>query len=174
MSIKLIGITGAAGHGKDTIADCLTSANGYHNFSFASPIKQACIAIFGWGREHLHGNLKEVIDPAYGISPREAMQTLGTDWGRCMIHPEIWIKAGTREIQQYNRVVVSDVRFDNEAEAIKSLGGTIIEVYRPGKEAVNPHASEEGIRRDLIDHTIINDGTIDELWEKTKKCLNFT
>ena len=68
--------------GKDSTADIIVSHFGYRKHSLADVMKEACRVIFGWTDKHLYGELKEVIDPRYGISPRHALQTLGTEWGQ--------------------------------------------------------------------------------------------
>ena len=155
----LVGFTGKARSGKDTAADF----TGLDKYSFATPIKDACKAIFDWDDEHVNGPLKEVVDPKYGVSPRQALQTLGTDWARDTINKDIWL-IRARTVLEHGNVVVADVRFDNEAELIRELGGIVIEVVgKHSSENVREHDSEMGVSLGLIDHTILNDGTLEDL-----------
>lgn len=158
----LYGLTGEARCGKDTVAKMLNIPE-YH---FSKPMKDACRIIFGWNDEHLYGELKEVVDPNFGVSPREALQTLGTEWGRGMIDNHIWLKRAQIEINNHSSLVVSDVRFDNEARLIKQNGGVIIEVVRDVKVDVRQHSSEAGINRNFVDYIIHNDGSFDDLRSK--------
>ena len=94
-----------------------------------------------------------------GRTPREAMQSLGTDWGRQLIDPELWLRAARHRavlaLDAGERVAFDDVRFDNEAEMIRRLGGVVIHVERPGMPCIAPaHASEAGISPALVDATI--------------------
>jgi hypothetical protein len=92
------------------------------------------------------------------------MQTLGTEWGREMIHPELWIRACQRRIQvaidRGQCVVISDVRFKNEADAIRSVGGTILRVVRVTNESQDSHASEAEIESIHSDFLLSNDSDL--------------
>jgi hypothetical protein len=166
--MKLIGITGAAGSGKDTAADRLVSAHAFRKVSFAGPLKDGLCAMFNWTPEQINDRVfKETSLPDIGKSPRQLMQLLGTEYGREMVHPDIWLILARRKIEafmQYRSVVISDVRFDNEAEMIRAMGGQIIHLIRPGISAVAAHVSEQGV---TINHTVDigyqNDRSIGEL-----------
>lgn len=94
------------------------------------------------------------------ISPREAFQKFGTEWGRT-VHPTIWL-----EVAPTSNTIITDVRFDNEAEYFKSHGAIVVEVVRPGfGNVAAKHVSEAGISRSLITETILNDGTLEQLHE---------
>jgi hypothetical protein len=83
-----------------------------------------------------------------------------------MVSRDVWLKLGARRIQAGDRVVVRDVRFDDEAEMIRDeFGGVIWETIRPGAATCVGHVSEAGISRRLIDRTLINAGTLDEFRE---------
>ncbi len=147
----LIGIAGRARAGKDTAADFTCKRFRFFNkHSFAKPIKEACRAIFDWNDRHLYGDLKETIDPFYGISPRYAMQTLGTEWGRDIINPSIWVLRAAKEyrnnIEAVESMVVPDVRFENECQWVFDEGGIVIQLERDSNESIAPdHISEAGI-----------------------------
>jgi len=172
MTKLLIGFTGEARSGKDTAAAQLKSIHGFMLYAFAQPIKLACREIFGWGEQHVNGDLKEITDPLFNISPREAMQTLGTQWGREMINQEIWLQRAKHEMMTNKLLAVTDVRFNNEAELIKSRGGIIIKISRNDKAQVLSHKSESGISSNLIDFHIDNNGSIIELNNKIDKVIN--
>ena len=168
----LIGFTGQARCGKDTAAKHLNNNYGIPLYAFAQPIKQACRAVFGWGEEQVNGALKEDIDPLFNISPREAMQTLGTQWGRELINEDIWLKRAEHEMMINKALVITDVRFNNEAELIKSRGGIVINITRKNKAQVLSHKSENGIDSDLINYTIENNGTLIELYQAIDFVIN--
>ena len=167
--IKLIGLTGKARSGKDTVGDYLSKTYGHKTFTMAKPIKEACRVIFGWDDRHLHGDLKEVVDPIYGVTPREAMQKLGTEYGRDMINTDIWAIRTKQEVKNNNLMVLTDLRYDNEAELILSLGGIVVSVDRDSRDiigGVKGHKSEININENLITDTVKNNGSLVDLYKR--------
>lgn len=157
----LVGITGKAGSGKSTAAQVLLDA-GWVRIKFADPLKDMLRAI-GLDDRHIEGHLKEVpCDMLMGKTPRHAMQTLGTEWGRECIAPDFWVALARRRIALAMaaglNVVVDDVRFENEAQVIRELGGFVLGLERG--DGAGLHVSEAGVLPD-IQH--INDGTVAEL-----------
>lgn len=160
----IIGLTGRAGSGKDTAGQVLVRQLGFKRYAFADPIKKALNAMFGWhmrmweDREWKEANL-----PGRTYSPRYLAQTLGTEWGRA-IDTEFWVHVTESLIHRDapSRVVITDVRFDNEAKWIQRQGGLVIEILRPDAAPVNQHASELGVHPNLIDFTIVNDGRLSD------------
>lgn len=158
----LLGITGPAGSGKSTAAQVLVGA-GWARVRMAGPLK-AMLRAIGLTDRHLDGDLKELpCDLLQGRTPRHAMQTLGSEWGRALIGPDLWIDLARREIVQTMAlgvsVVVDDVRFENEAAMIRALGGMVLGLSRPGTGG-GDHVSEAGVAADL---TYANDGGIEAL-----------
>lgn len=167
----IIGLTGKARSGKDTVAEHLALTHGFHHYWFSKPMKDACRSMFGWNDDHLYGDLKEVVDPRFNVSPRVALQTLGTEWGRNTINSDMWILRAQKEIEQHDCIVVSDCRFDNEAEAIIESGGIVIEVSRNDINQVAPHSSEKGISSNLVTFRIDNNGTLQDLYKSVDSLL---
>ena len=175
----IIGITGHARHGKDSTADIIVSNFGYRKHALADVMKEACRVIFGWTDAHLYGELKEVIDPRYGISPRHALQTLGTEWGQYKLSEydsfnevtgrKLWVNSILNRVQ--GDTVISDVRFPHEAEAIRERGGFIIRVNRDYPVDLS-HESEQAVNKIRPDFFVDNFGTLDDL-EITVKSLVF-
>jgi hypothetical protein len=173
--IKLIGLTGAAGAGKDTVADIIDRLTADDLFmvsiSFAAPIKaMAAQLLMHWDIEAdalTDRILKETTISGIGASPRKLMQTLGTDWGRNLINETLWVDTAERSIRkalEYGYMtVVTDVRFANEAELIHRHGGQVWRIDRPSAESVAAHVSEQGLPAALVDRVIDNSGTLDEL-----------
>ena len=170
----LIGLCGAAGAGKDTVAARLRERHGFWVMAFADPLYSAVSAITGMPVAALKNrDLKERPVGWIGKSPRELLQLLGTEFGRNLIREDIWIRRAMETIgavavgNEHAGCVITDVRFDNEAEAIRQAGGMIFEVVRPGstclKSAAATHSSERGIGRQHILATIVNDGSLDDL-----------
>lgn len=171
----LIGISGKKQAGKDTAAKFLVQDHGFKAFAFATPLKEAAKIVFGWGDEHVYGELKEVDDPFWGFSPRWALQHMGTDAMRGKIDDQIWIKATMRRamplVKSGGNVVITDVRFPNEAMAIKESGGLLWRVERPGLET-SDHASETALDDfALWDEVIVNDGTISDLYSRVYEAV---
>lgn len=144
--IKLIALTGYAGSGKTTAAKHLVEAHGFTLVKFAGPLK-AMMRALGLGDREIEGDLKEVPSAILGgKTPRHAMQTLGSEWGRNLIHSNIWVNVAMEMacdvIDHGGRVVIDDLRFGNEVDAVRSHGGIILRIDRPGIGPVNNHESE--------------------------------
>lgn len=174
----LIGLTGPAGCGKDTIASLLASY-GYHRYTLAMPLKQGLEAMLGIPLATWDDRVaKETVIPWLGKSPRQLAQTLGTDWGRQHVHPELWVmlmrnKWGEVRHSVSPRMVVTDVRFDNEAQAIKDAGGTVWQIHREKVAPVAAHVSEKGVNPALIEGTFKNLGTLEQLASQTAHWSGF-
>lgn len=140
----LIAFTGRAGSGKSTAADHLVEKYGYVKHTFAGPLKAMVAALGVTPAQITDPHLKVVPIPHFGNkSPREIMQTLGTEWGRHMIHPDIWVNAWKRTLPDAENIVVDDCRFDNEVEIIRTLGGKVIKMRRrKADDTVCTHDSE--------------------------------
>lgn len=167
----LIGLAGAAGSGKGASASFLVAA-GFGEVAFADPVYAAVAAITGLSVERLRDRrVKEVPIPGIGRSPRELLQLLGTEFGRNMICDSIWIDIAMQKVEQYAaagvHAVVTDVRFDNEAEAIRNRGGEVWLISRDApsclSEWTSGHSSERGLGQENIDRRIVNNGTLHDL-----------
>ena len=164
----LIGLTGLARSGKDTVAAHLVQRHGFVQHSFAGPIRTFVANILGWSRDELEGGKEEPIPWLNGQTPRRLMQTVGTEWGRQMIHPHLWVESCLRRVHWSRRVerrpvVISDVRFDNEAEAIRAAGGQVWMLVRARAGIAGSHVSEAGVRTDLVDRVIPNNASVEML-----------
>lgn len=145
---KLIGLVGASGAGKSSIAAVLEKDHGFYRLHMGQPIKEMLRA-FGLNESELHGPPEvraEASAKLAGKSPRFAMQTLGTDWGREMISKRIWADHLKRRlielsIDQVHKIVVDDLRFPEDFEAILEAGGTIVRVVRPSLDS-GPSSAE--------------------------------
>lgn len=165
----VVGLCGYAGSGKSTAADHLQHNHCFARHSFAKPLKDMLRAL-GLTEDHINGKLKEApCKMLGGKSPRYAMQTLGTEWGRDLIHPDIWVEAWLATMpQNAPGVVADDVRFPNERLAIRRLGGLVVEIARPGIEG-GDHASE--VIDFQTDRIVINNGSIRDLQDRLDSVL---
>jgi hypothetical protein len=155
MNEKLIGLCGPKGVGKTFFA----KQQDARVLSFASPIKRMLRQILPPGDWLGERKEDQLPDFPKGMTARVALQTLGTEWGRAMIDPDIWVKAAMREAEYFmrmdGRVIFDDVRFANEAVAIRNAGGKVYRVSRKDFEVSNDnHISELGLPAELIDGEI--------------------
>ena len=180
MGLKLIGITGKARAGKDTFARILVEDHGFKRMAFADPVKVASAIIFGWPIEQVFDDsFKTFRSDYWGLTVREAFQRVGTEAIRGEFGDDHWIK---RWLLDYSRVkdimsvVVSDVRSEAEAEAIRSLGGMIVHLHRDkaglqGSEG--QHSSEAGIAFGERDINIDNNGALHQLENQVHILIQF-
>jgi len=160
---KLVGLTGRKGSGKDTAAKALLD-KGYQNVKFAGALKDMlrCLLTYQGADEALiermvEGDLKE--EPTtylQGRTPRHAMQTLGTEWGRDMIGDNLWVDAAMNRAK-LGDTVITDVRFPNECQAVKDNGGMVFLIV-PGNhgDSSDMHPSEAMIDELTVDREIVN------------------
>lgn len=106
------------------------------------------------------------------LTPRKILQLLGTEGGRDVIHPNIWVNATLGDIRPDDKVIITDARFPNEVEGIKKKNGIVVRIIRPSKVSTSTHPSETSLNDYTNwDYVIVNDGTLEELEEKVKTML---
>lgn len=177
----VIGLTGYARSGKDTAAKTLIEKHDFVRRSFAEklygmllatdpivpvPTERVGIRVLETRYERLSVVVERIgWEKAKDTIPevRQLLQRLGTEGVRVHLGETTWIDAAVSDIRTGGRYVFTDVRFENEAEAIRKLGGEVWRVERPGFEPVNSHVSDAGIPDALISRTIKNDGTLADL-----------
>lgn len=174
MTIELLGLGYRKRSGKDTIADHLVRTQGFVKVSWADALKEGVNAWHGWDERHAYGDLKEVVDPYWGYSPREAYQKIGTDLVRNQWMQDFWVKAAMRRVEKHQLagrpVVLADVRFPNEAAAILSLGGEVWRIDRPGLPTEDLHESETALDGfDGWTRIVENDGTVADLLDNATR-----
>lgn len=180
MNHTIVGICGPKRSGKDSSAHVLCRDYQFTSRSFASFLKEACQAIFMLSHEQLHGDQKEVLDPRWNVTPRTILQRVGTDlfrhqlqeaipeltlgddktlWCRCM---RLWIQ----NLPTPQRIVIPDVRFQDEEALVRSLGGIILRIHRAETSLSDSHVSETEQALIQADLTLENNGTLHELEEQ--------
>lgn len=161
------------GSGKTTFAEALVRNHGFVRLSVAATLKAMVQTFLQESGLDCYDAKELITDPdlkEYPIkelnwqSPRYAMQTLGTEWGRELLGDDIWIGSAIRKAQylmsQGQSVVFDDVRFENEAQAIVKASGAMVRVWRPGTSGTaTGHASEGQLDNYPCAYTIINDST---------------
>lgn len=174
LGCPLVGLASKARNGKDTVARRLTEQYGFVRIGFIDPVQNGLEAMLGVSLPN-DGPAKEA--PLEGalarlnVSPRRLKQTLGSEWGRDLIHPEIWIilaeiRARAAVAAGSAGIVISDVRTEDEAAWVRSLGGSVWHLRRPGAEPVAAHRTEQGVSVQPGDEHLLNDGTLDELYRQ--------
>lgn len=167
----IIGLSGYAQSGKDTVAEILVRRFGFQRVAFADPIREFCYD-FNPIVNHIAGEpvlLQHVVDrdgwelAKKNPQVRKTLQDVGVS-ARKVFGEDFWIKQALRKTDIYGKWVITDVRFRNEATAIWELpGGQVWRVERPGVVAVNGHVSETQMDNYPFDQTIVNSGSLDEL-----------
>ena len=166
-----IGLSGWAKSGKDTVAQYLVENHGFTRVSFADPMRDALLELdplVPYMGHHMR--LSTVIrfrgwDDAKRVVPeiRELLQRFGTEVGRNMFGQNFWVDQAIESATRYERVVFSDCRYTNEADAVQNIGGVVWRIYRPDVFAVNDHTSEQDLNNYPFDSHINNDSTLDNL-----------
>ena len=169
-----IALSGYARSGKDAMAAILVEKHGYLRVSFADPMREALLAlnpriqnggsstslawlVRRWGWDRAKVDYPEI---------RELLQRFGTEVGRNLFGEDFWVGMAMRKAAEHPRVVFSDCRFENEARAVLGAGGAVVRVVRPGVGPVNAHVSDRALPDELITHTLLNDGTLEDLAAK--------
>ena len=197
--MPIIGITGNKGSGKDTIADFLVNNHDYIKVAFADFIKNSLKELFDWNSETFSQENKEKEDPYWGVTPRKMLQEIGTEFLR--IHCKDFISLdfnlpngdpyqGTFHIKRINKeiikllnvnpkvnIIFSDIRFQDELDYIKKIGGKIIRLTRDSIQdnQFSNHISEKNINQlNNVDYEISNNETLLLLFKKitlTVECI---
>lgn len=179
---SVIAFTGEKGSGKDTAFKAI-EAPGIKNIKFADALKDMVRVLLQMRMvdsntiyRMLEGDLKEIPSPALdGRTPRHVMQTLGTEWGRDMIHPDLWINTAKARIKyhvnQGRRVVVTDARFPNEVAMLQeAFSARVINISRDSDSAgSDSHVSETGIKSLPFDVKLLNNGSVEEFADKVRR-----
>lgn len=170
--VQAIGLSGYARSGKDTVGEFLIANHGFKRVSFADPMREAlellnpsiefhgywtnlqtALGAVGW--EQLKSESSEI---------RPLLQRFGTEVGREMFGQNFWVDLAISRIPDGSKVVFTDVRFPNEADAVSVLGGEVWRIERPGTKAANAHISETALDSYGFDLIIWNDADLSHLY----------
>ena len=196
----IIAICGLQGSGKDTLGSFFIKNYGFVKLSFAGILKDIVSILFDWDRELLEGSTKESrewresVDNWWGeklnipnLTPRWVLQNIGTNVFREHFHPDIWVSAVERKLSKYENVIITDCRFQNEYDMLKSNNAYIIKIVRGFEpkwfleyqlnsiEPKNIHKSEYSWANFNFDSLVLNDGSLKDLEHQSHniyiKCL---
>ena len=177
----IIGLSGYAQTGKDTIAEHLVEHYGFTRIAFADPIRQALYALDPMIPDYpaLGGiRLSWIVDKSgwenvKKESPevRRMLQRLGTEVARNQWGDDFWVDLAMAKANRLDNVVITDVRYPNEYDAIVKAGGQVWRVEKPGVSAVNAHASETALDGHTFNNTIMNTGSKDDLYAAVDSCI---
>jgi hypothetical protein len=170
----IIGLSGYAQSGKDTVAKILVEKHGYKRIAFADPIRKLLYEMDplvpkGYGDNVINYRLQDMVD-TYGWDKvkvdfpevRRLLQDVGLG-ARKLFGDTFWIYQALSDVAPQDKVVVSDVRFENEAQWIQEFSGQIWRVKRVGTSAVNEHVSESELDGYPVDQIFVNNGTLEDL-----------
>lgn len=196
---KIIGLVGLIGSGKGTAGEYLIKEHGFASASFASTLKDAVSAVFGWPRDLLEGHTassrewREIPDRYWSsklgktVTPRWVLQYIGTDVMRNHFSDNIWILSLEKTLSSSDTdVVITDVRFPNEIEMIKNLGGKLVWVRRnPEPQWIETAMTNKDLLRTdtrihpseyewigVHDYTVLwNDETLESFYQKIDRVI---
>lgn len=193
----IIGLTGKRLAGKDTVANYLVEKYGYEHVSYGKKMKEAIAALFNitveevedykddrsfsvLDRVEVHLEVGGIFTKAFGWV--EFLQRFGTEMGRNVLGEDLWLNYCFPDPEQYHhasdlyrdeKLVVKDVRFENEAKRILDLGGKIIEIRREWIDEKNDaHVSEAGLPSHYSEYVIANTDTIESLYKDVDAILH--
>ncbi len=173
----LIGLTGRAGAGKSTVASILSDKFAFFELAFADPIQNMVGTLFAEGGIDgawmVERALKEQ-PTVLGFSYRHLAQSLGTEWGRGLA-PDFWLRIAARKLASPeldgDNVVISDVRFPDEAEWITQQGGVVVRVLRHDLPPVRAHSSESHCDTLPVTTELLNYGSRATLFDQVDRLV---
>ncbi len=181
----IIAVTGRKQHGKNTVCDVLAE-HGFTVIGFADTLKALSYAvdpIIGISR---HGDpiyLAEAVDELGWEyvkenypEARRFLQRMGTEGARKYLGDSVWIDRWAAKVEALHGgdVAVSDLRYTNEAAAVRAYGGLVWRVVRPSRVSIttaDAHSSETELESIATDHIFINDGSMDDLAAQVEQAL---
>lgn len=158
----IVGLCGYAQSGKDTVAETLVDDHSFERIAFADNVRALAEVLNGFVKSRVSefGWDEAKKNPVI----REYLQRVGQGV-RDVLGEDSWVDAALRDLKPGRRYVVTDVRYPNELEVIRALGGTTVRIARSGVGPINGHVSETAIDGEGVDYWIQNDSTLTDLAE---------
>jgi len=167
---RIIGVLGRSRVGKDTFAQVVVAETDglYQVHRLASPLKGACISLFGFTHEQVEGPEKEQLDVGHGIRPRDAMiwltqQTMAFA-GQDFFSRRLWGAWDRGLIGPY--IIVPDIRYEHDIEWVRERGGVVVKIERTGAGVT--HEVEDNIDTLQGDYLIKNEGHLGVFEERVR------
>ncbi len=169
---RFIGLNGYARSGKDTVAAFLVAEYGYRRIAFADRLRNLVVALFPSVAESLNDAGGDWDKAKEDPEVRRMLQGVGVA-ARTHVGPDVWITAALSSVRDDERIVVSDMRFVNEADALAARGAALLRIERPCTKPINSHVSETALDRyDGFHAVLVNDATIEELHDRVRTALS--
>jgi hypothetical protein len=176
----LVGFSGKKRSGKGTAADYLVREHGFTKVGFKDAVYELLYEInpIVLATNNMTRRIQDVVnwngweyskDHYPEVRPLQKRLGLGA---RDVFGADFWVQIVAKKIGPLTRVVIDDVRFQNEARFVEDSGGVLIRLNSPRDDWSDPHESEISLDAWPFDNIIANDGTPEELWEKVR-CLVF-
>jgi hypothetical protein len=172
----IIGLSGYARSGKDEVAKILVEEYGYTRAAFADKIREFLYET----NPQIGGNRLQHLIDTYGWDVaksqpevRHLLQSIGVG-ARKIFGEEFWIHQALKDLNSKDNIVISDVRFTNEAECINQRDGQLWRIKRPGVQPVNSHISEHDMEGYPVDKILKNEGTLEDLRTLVRTRMEFS
>jgi hypothetical protein len=178
--MRIIAICGAKRTGKDCVANYISENFNYEHVKIAQKLKDMCKLLFSFTDHQMECDIKDDIDPKWGVSPRQCMQFFGTEVMQYNIQellPDIgrkfWINSLVASMKPDHKYVISDMRFHHEYVELKNLGAIFIRVDRDSVVDTNDtHQSELEYKQLPVDYTIKNNSSKEDLYKAVTRILS--
>jgi hypothetical protein len=170
---RIVCLCGYKRSGKDYVADILRERHGYQHMQIAHKLKETLRVMFGFNDDQLHGAFKETVDPVWNITPRRAMEFMGTEIGQYDMQKFVpgigrnfWIRSLIQDPKMYSSasVVISDFRFAHEIDELKRAFPDrtvcVVRIENPNVGLNSTHVSETTVDRLTHDILFRNDKTV--------------
>ena len=166
----IIGLMGAAGAGKTSVANHLIETQQAVRVSFADALRHATANVFRLPPHSMYAvDQKDAVLPRWGLTPRQILQKFGS--AARAIHPDVWVHAlavQLMDVPEGYTAIIDDVRYENEIGFIAQHGGVVMEIHRPGVEYAGDHTSARDLSS-YADLVVCNGSSVEEaaeaVWE---------
>lgn len=174
----IIGLHGYARSGKDSLAEVLIKEQGFRRIAFADNIRNSVYRlnpIVEWVDQKNPVSIQTLVDKIGWEDAkinypevRRLLQVFGTEVGRELFDENIWVSLALNGVDPSENIVITDMRFINEAIAVQNANGLLVKINRPGVGPINTHASDAGLPDEIFDFVLNNDGSLEDWHKQTR------